>query len=61
MNPLYWDYRPSMRVIALPTLKTYWSHNPSAADAKEAIKFPMEQRGLGVKDLVPIISPANRV
>ena len=30
-------------------------------DPVEAIKFAMEQRGLGVKDLVPIIGPANRV
>ena len=30
-------------------------------DPVEAIKFAMEQRGLGVKDLVPLIGPANRV
>jgi HTH-type transcriptional regulator / antitoxin HigA len=30
-------------------------------DPIEAIKFTMEQRGLGVKDLVPIIGAANRV
>lgn len=30
-------------------------------DPIEAIKFAMEQRGLGVKDLVPIIGAANRV
>ena len=30
-------------------------------DPVEAIKFTMEQRGLGVKDLVRIIGPANRV
>ena len=30
-------------------------------DPVEAIKFVMEQRGLGVKDLVPLIGPANRV
>jgi HTH-type transcriptional regulator / antitoxin HigA len=30
-------------------------------DPVEAIKFTMEQRGLGVKDLVPLIGPANRV
>ncbi len=30
-------------------------------DPVEAIKFAMEQRGLGVKDLATIIGPANRV
>ncbi len=30
-------------------------------DPIEAIKFTMEQRGLGVKDLVPIIGATNRV
>ena len=30
-------------------------------DPVEAIKFTMEQRGLGVKDLVPIIGPAKTV
>jgi HTH-type transcriptional regulator/antitoxin HigA len=30
-------------------------------DPVEAIKFTMEQCGLGVKDLVPIIGPANRI
>jgi HTH-type transcriptional regulator/antitoxin HigA len=30
-------------------------------DPIEAIKFTMEQRGLGVKDLVPMIGAANRV
>lgn len=30
-------------------------------DPVEAIKFAMEQRGLAVKDLVPLIGPANRV
>lgn len=30
-------------------------------DPVEAIKFSMEQRGLGVKDLVPLIGPSNRV
>lgn len=30
-------------------------------DPIEAIKFTMEQRGLAVKDLVPIIGAANRV
>jgi HTH-type transcriptional regulator/antitoxin HigA len=30
-------------------------------DPVEAIKFAMERRGLGVKDLVPLIGPANRV
>lgn len=30
-------------------------------DPIEAIKFTMEQRGLGVKDLVPIIGAPNRV
>lgn len=30
-------------------------------DPVEAIKFAMEQRGLGVKDLVPYIGKANRI
>lgn len=30
-------------------------------DPIEAIKFEMERRGLGVKDLEPMIGPSNRV
>jgi HTH-type transcriptional regulator/antitoxin HigA len=37
-------------------------HHPlDLPDPVEAIKFAMEQRGLGVKDLVPLIGPTNRV
>jgi HTH-type transcriptional regulator/antitoxin HigA len=30
-------------------------------DPIEAIKFEMERRGLGIKDLEPMIGPSNRV
>lgn len=37
-------------------------HTPiSAPDAVEAIKFRMEQSGLSVKDLEPLIGKSNRV
>ena len=31
------------------------------SDPVEAIRFRMEQSGLGIKDLVPFIGPVNRV
>lgn len=37
-------------------------HNPvDPPDPIEAIRFRMEQSGMGVKDLVPFIGPLNRV
>lgn len=32
-----WDYSPTMRVIALSTLKSFWEGNPKYLDSKEAV------------------------
>ena len=52
------------RLDVLTTLVEAWEreHYPmDIPDPIEAIKFAMEQRGLEVKDLVPMIGQSNRV
>ncbi|MBU0656836.1 MAG: transcriptional regulator [Gammaproteobacteria bacterium] len=52
------------RLDVLTTLVEAWErghYSMEAPDPIEAIKFVMEQRGLEVKDLVPMIGQANRV
>ncbi|MGV3592208.1 MAG: helix-turn-helix domain-containing protein [Gammaproteobacteria bacterium] len=52
------------RLDVLATLVEAWErqHFPlDLPDAVEAIKFEMEQRGLTVKELEPMIGKANRV
>ena len=52
------------RLDVLATLVQAWEsrHSPiDAPDPIEAIKFRMEQSGLSVKDLEPIIGKSNRV
>jgi len=52
------------RLDVLTTLVEAWEreHYPMAApDPIEAIKFVMEQRGLEVKDLIPMIGQTNRI
>ena len=52
------------RLDVLVTLVEAWErkHYPiDLPDPVEAIKFAMEQRGLSVKDLVPMIGAPNRI
>ena len=56
--------REGERLDVLVTLVEAWEkkHYPIALpDPVEAIKFRMEQSGLGPKDLVPMIGQLNRV
>ena len=56
--------REGERLDVLVTLVEAWEkkHHPMALpDPVEAIKFRMEQSGLGPKDLVPMIGQLNRV
>ena len=52
------------RLDVLVTLVEAWErkHYPiDLPDPVDAIKFAMEQRGLSVKDLVPMIGAPNRI
>lgn len=42
----------------MSTFKAFWEGSPSYSDA---IEFEMEQKGLTVKDLEPMIAKSNRV
>lgn len=63
MTAAYGTYEGD-RLDILTTLVEAWEreHYPMATpDPIEAIKFAMEQRGLEVKDLIPMIGQTNRV
>ena len=56
--------REGERLDVLVTLVEAWEkkhHSMALPDPVEAIKFRMEQSGLGPKDLVPMIGQLNRV